>query len=200
MKSYGEAEMWSRCLWKIKSPVYDWLRLRLLQKRDYAAVTMLLNKVPFNSVRQVLDAGSGTGGSLSLLTAYTPNAIGLDSSMAMLRKTTAAGILVNGDIMASPFNTGIFDLILCVGVSEYIADLENLLITLNLHLCGGGYLIFTQSPVNGLNFLRKLSGHRLYLRNEQQTEKYFKETNFKIIKKSRTIIQAQYLLQKILIK
>ena len=57
------------------------------------------------------------------------------------------------------------NLILCVGLSEYILDLQMLATEIFRLLAADGYAIITLSPPNILNQIRKLMGHKIYLRS-----------------------------------
>jgi len=187
---------WSKWLWRVKAKLYDTLRPGFMLKAENEAVLSLLQQIPQNSIHRVLDVGTGTGNSYYLLDAYSVFKVGIDTSPAMLNKNPYKSKLVNGDILAAPFRPDTFDLVLCIGVSEYSTDLAFLLRKLNLLLSGKGFLVFTISPKNSLNFLRMLSGHRLFLCDDTSVKTIINETGFKIVKKTGTMMQVQYLLLK----
>jgi SAM-dependent methyltransferase len=187
---------WSNYLWEIKSKFYNKVRPGFLLSRETEAVVSLLGQISFDSVKRVLDAGSGTGNSMRLLDNYTVLKVELDTSMAMLQKNSESRIRVNGDICSAPFKSHVIDLIVCIGVSEYLPDLYCLLKEFHSLLTDNGHLILTISPPVFFNKMRFLSGHRLFLRDGNQVVNIIKESNFNLIDTKKTTIQIQYLLQK----
>jgi SAM-dependent methyltransferase len=188
---------WSAGFWRVKSKLYDTLRPGFILKAENETVRSLLQQIPSNAIRRVLDVGTGTGNSYRLLDAYTVLKVGLDASLAMLLENRSGGVLVTGSILNAPFRAGTFDLILCVGVSEYLADTALLLQSLHVLLTNKGYLVFTVSPKKKLNYLRLVSGHRLYLRDEMDAENMIKDNRFELVVRAATILQVQFLLRKI---
>jgi SAM-dependent methyltransferase len=187
---------WAKWLWGIKARIYNRVRPGFLLKGEMEAVESLLGQISFESIKCVLDVGSGTGNSIRSLDKYTVFTVALDTSLAMLQKNSKRIFRVNGDICTVPFKPDRFELIICVGVSEYLPDLDNLLKTFYSLLTDTGYLLFTVSPGHFLNKLRFFSGHRLFLRDGNQVVKSLTENNFTLIHTMRTTIQVQYLLQK----
>ncbi len=88
------------------------------------------------------------------------------------------------------------DLILCIGVSEYIADIDVLISEIFRVLDDKGSAIITSSSPNILNHIRKISGHKLYLRSDIEMSERLSAGDFNIVRIGRTLIQDQFLLAK----
>jgi SAM-dependent methyltransferase len=187
---------WSGWLWWIKSKLYNILRPGFILKDENEALFSMLQQVIGDSVKKVLDIGTGTGNSYRLLNRFSVYKVGLDTSLAMLYQNSEKRGLVNGDILTVPFREGTFNLVVCIGVSEYLPDLCTLLKAIKSLLTERGYLVISISPNTVLNLLRSLSGHRLYLRDDKQMKLAAADQRFEFIKKDKTRMQHQYLLQK----
>ena len=107
--------------------------------------------------------------------------------------------LIWADILYLPFSVSTFNLLLCVGVSEYIEDKEKLLKNVYISLKPGGMAIITISTCHFLNYLRNIIGHRIFILSALEFELYLERYNLKIMEKVQTTLQIQYLVQKQLI-
>jgi hypothetical protein len=59
-----------------------------------------------------------------------------------------------------------------------------------------GYAIITSSPPSILNHIRKISGHKLYLRSDVEMSERLSAGKFNIKRISHTVIQDHFLLTK----
>jgi SAM-dependent methyltransferase len=101
-----------------------------------------------------------------------------------------------GDVCNTPYENESMGLILCVGVSEYIEDLDALLAEIKRILSHTGFAILTSSPPGMINQLRKVQGHKLFLRSQEEMKAKILFGGYKILKLNHTMIQNQYLLHK----
>ena len=109
-----------------------------LMRVEQQVVEPLLSHIP---ARRALDVGTGSGRYLSLLQATgAAKVVGLDFSLAMLRRGSGAPGRVCGDACRLPFSRGSFDLI---NASLMVGDIADLgawsremarVLTLNGHL------------------------------------------------------------------
>jgi len=99
-----------------------------------------------------------------------------------------------GDVCNTPYESEGMDLILCIGVSEYVENLDGLLAEIKRILSKTGIAILTSSPPSLLNQLRRLLGHTLFLRSQENMNEIILKSGFKILKVNNTMIQDQYLL------
>lgn len=83
---------------------------------------------------RALDLGCGTGNHSLWLAEKGLAATGLDESRAMLEvavaRTTGAGVrvgYVRGDVVALPFESGQFDLVVSVAAAEFVTDRRSML-------------------------------------------------------------------------
>ena len=171
---------------------------RILRK-EIRAVNSLLTEIPDNSFDIVGDIGTGRGHSLELIPDQAILKFAIDNCMEMIIHTRVRfpGIYFSrAEALHLPIKNSRFDLILCIGLLEYIDDMERLLNQLNSALKAEKYLIITQSQRHILNYLRYLTGHKIYTRSTDFMEKCFNISGFKIIRRRASLIQQQYLLQK----
>ena len=193
----------ARFLWNIQSSFYHLFRhnplsVRILQQEN-EAVRQLLTSISDQPLKRGLDIGSGRGNSLELIPAGTARWVAIDYSRGMVgggRNKFPGVRFVVGDTLQLPFKDENFDLILCVGVSEYLRNLENLLKQMWQLLKPGGFGVLTISPPTVLNFFRWMIGHRIFPAREADLEKNLIHIPLTIKAKNHTVLQVQYLLMK----
>ena len=189
--------------WKNLAAIYPLLRENpfssLLLRQETDALKSLLRPVLNDSLEIVCDIGSGRGHSLNLLpeTAKIRFAVDNCSDMINLSRDQFNDVFfLESDAHFLPFRPDAFDLIVCVGLVEYLPDIDPLLSQFNCILKPDRYLVITSSPQNFITYSRYLLGPKLYPGNSDKFESVLKNHCFKIIKKRSTISQHQYLLQK----
>ena len=182
-------------LWALKAPLYSCVRgIPLLHKilhNEKKQLTRLLHMMPRSRLQ--LDIGSGSGDSLTLFHA-SRRLLCLDSSFAMLRRAPYPCKLV-AHAQHLPFAAATFDLISAIGVLEYVQDETRFLAEVHRTLQPHGFFLFTSSPRVPANFLRLLSGERLYLRNSTQVREALMSGHWRIVAHARTFMQEQWLVQ-----
>ena len=213
----------SKFIWKIQALTYKRIRQNPLSRfflnKEHKGILSLLDylnindKENSNQINSLLDLGTGRGDILSLLQknkALSSNTdiVAVDNCDKMLyyaKKDFPNIKFIQADVLNLPFKDSEFDLIFCVGLTEYIKK-ENLLLFLkNLKkiLKKNGYIIITISTPNILNKFRYLLGHKIYLINDLEFEdkvfddKGISNNSFKIEKKISTSLQVQYLISHI---
>jgi len=189
--------------WKILAPFYKWMRNNPVSfsflKHERAAGSTLLSAVSDKSFEAVADLGSGNGHSLVLLPEEANIRIGIDRCAEMIafcRPRFRNIIFLEADSCHLPLKAHSLDLVLCIGLLEYIADAPALFSELHRILKTGGWLMFTNSPPGRLNSLRRLYGPPLYLRYPGEIRKLISSQTFNLKNQSETRLQMQYLLQK----
>lgn len=189
--------------WSVIAPVYRILRKNpifgFFFNKEIQALQFLLRHLVHKKIVSICDLGVGRGHSLDLVDNTIPVRIAIDNSMAMVRYTrkkyTDVKFLV-GDVLSLPLKDSSFDLILCIGLTEYVPKIEPLLEQISLALKQEGFLLITSSPKNILTYLRVFSGHKLFARSYLDVEMEFNNHHFKIIDTKSTAMQHQYLLKK----
>jgi SAM-dependent methyltransferase len=193
----------ARHLWKLQSSFYHLFRsnpvsARILQQEN-EAIKILLKSVPEKSIGRGLDIGSGRGNSLELVINSEADWVAIDYSPQMIRRCRPIYqevLFILGDAREMPFKCESFELILCIGISEYLEDLDQFLEEIWKLLKSGGFVILTLAPPNVLNFLRWMIGHRIYPIKEVDLRESLNNIPLTIIKLSQTLLQDQYLLKK----
>jgi predicted TPR repeat methyltransferase len=186
----------SDTLWHLKAKAYRRLRPKFILNAENKAIQNVLQHIEGQSIKRVLDMGCGVGNSARLLDKKPGFLVAMDRSISMLKQSRLCTLLINADMLHPPFRDEIFDLILCVGVTEYIADINGLLQRITKLLVPQGYLIITISPPGPLTYLRFLLGQRIFPLSDKKMINRLHRRALTIVKKSNTLLQVQYLLQK----
>ncbi len=133
---------------------------------QYETAVPALRAVLGGGPKRLLESGCGTGRWLAYCARLGHWAVGIDHSAAALSAAVARDArlrLVRGDIAASPFRRGAFDVVISAYAAEHLPDgLDALLRELHGSLAPGGALVLIV-PV--ISWLRRLAIHpalRLY--------------------------------------
>lgn len=187
--------------WHIRARIYRWFRrifpINLLYSDEVDNLLGLLEHLSYNP-RRILDLGTGIGDSLPYLPRGKQRFL-LDSSAAMLTRIPASQCeqKIYADALQLPFKKQQFDLITCIGVSEYIRPKARLLREIYECLKPNGYAIITFSPKGLLTQLRKLLGKRIFPLSGSTAIDLFAAQNFFVVWSYRSTIQSQYLVQRL---
>jgi trans-aconitate methyltransferase len=189
--------------WKKLARIYTLLRANPLSSvltwRESVNQKSLLQQIQKSNLETVGDIGCGSGHSLHHLAAISNKRYAIDSCYDMLCtcKSRYKDVhLICTDAGNSSLQANSFDLLICVGLTEYIPDLNLLFFNLYQSIKPEGYLLITTSPPNFITNVRKLLGPTIYVNNAKKFESLLKDIPFKILDKRSTISQTQYLLQK----
>jgi ubiquinone/menaquinone biosynthesis C-methylase UbiE len=189
--------------WDFVAPAYRILRKNPISGyilyKEKQSFQFLLQHLSSSDINSICDLGVGRGHSLDLVSNAYRNIIAIDKSVSMIRYTrnkySGTEFLV-GDALNLPLKILSFDLIICIGLLEYFPKSEPLINQISNTLKDEGYLLITFSPKNIFTFLRVFNGHKIYSRDSNEMEIYFKNHHFKIIDMKVTLMQYQYLLKK----
>ena len=151
--------------WQLRAKIYYWFRkvfpINLFFAEETDNLLDLLERVT-SQPKNILDLGTGIGDTLKYLPIGERRVL-LDFSPAMLANAPAfpGDQKIIGDILQMPVKQQKFDLITCIGVSEYIYEKAVLLEQIYDSLNPEGFAIITFSPKNMITRLRKLLGKRI---------------------------------------
>lgn len=132
-------------------------RHRSLPKEAAEAIRAeILAAVRLSKPAQVLEVGAGTGRIGKVFIAAGDSYVGVDASLAMLRKFSVAfpsASLLQADGRQLPFGNGAFDVVLFMHVLSSIADWQGVLIEARRVLRPGGAIAVghTISPETGID-------------------------------------------------
>ena len=146
----------------------NWDRLRTLHYPETAIEAAILDIVGTQRRDRLIDLGTGTGRMLALLAPHAQDAEGLDLSHHMLTVARAnlnrAGVtnarVRQGDVTATPFDSGSADLVIVHQVLHYLEQPEDLITEAARILKPGGQVLVVDFAPHDLEFLRETQGHR----------------------------------------
>jgi SAM-dependent methyltransferase len=152
---FDESKPWQGDLYKSEDHYFA----RVIQRRKAYAMEMI-RRLPGIPPGKVLDIGCGSGIYLDELFTMGFEAYGIDISEEMLEVTrkrlAAAGAtnrlhLTRGDVEHIPFDDGMFDLVVCVGVFGYLLRDETALAEVMRVLRPGGYFLLNLTNMLSLS-------------------------------------------------
>lgn len=189
-------------LWNIYAKHYNFLRSNLIsafiQKNEMKSIQKLISLRPGVAEKgSAVDLGTGTGSCLRLIPPDIVRVFAIDNAAEMVALTRREHKEVEvclGDACSTPYPNNSMDLILCIGLSEYLKDCDSLLSEIKRIIRTSGTAIFTSSPPNLINHLRKIIGHSLFLRTQSDTKKQISQNGFLVLSINRTAIQDQFLI------
>lgn len=150
-----------------------------------------------HNIPLILDIGTGTGSSLDLFPDNTL-IVAVDQSIHMLqqsRKCRTGLSLVVANINDLPFKSSCVFFSSCIGVTEYIKDVDHFVGEMKRMLTDAGILLITGARPCLFNYLRFLLGHRLYLRKQAIWDRLIKIQNFACLNYRASWLQMQWLLK-----
>jgi ubiquinone/menaquinone biosynthesis C-methylase UbiE len=158
--------------WNKIAPIYyhafKFWPISVFRQLENKNIKALLSKIPPAQTR-ALDIGCGTGNVLGIMKGYLP-IFGLDFSSVMLKiakQKSYAGLLL-AHASQLPFKNNSFDLVLAIGLGEYIKDLNPFFIEVTRLIKPEGYLLFTNSPDTIFTQMRKFIWEDLWGRKEEE--------------------------------
>jgi ArsR family transcriptional regulator len=146
----------------------QWDRIRSLYVDEKEVEAALLELLPVDSVRDLLDVGTGTGRMLEVLGPHVEHAVGVDLSREMLavaRANLARAHLANcsirqGDMYQLPLPGASFDAVVIHQVLHYAERPQRAIAEAARVLRPGGRLIAVDFAPHALEFLRTDHAHR----------------------------------------
>ena len=187
-------------LWNLKAKFYQGFRnrfpFRYILQQENNSLLALLDKIPqiFDSV---IDLGTGEGNALQLISNHTRK-IGVDFSLAMLLNAQERihADFINCELSHLPLKNKIADLVLIIGVLEYLSEFHSLFKEINRISKANAYVIISYSPNNIWTFLRQFLGHKIYALTYEKMVKLIEINGFAYNTHHRTLMQCQMLIKK----
>ena len=159
-------------------------------------ISSLLNELQIKN-GLTLDVATGTGDSLANLK-FRDKTYAIDLSINMLRvakKRYREVHFSQADALALPFAASTFNLIISIGLIEYLPNITPLFISLRSCLAKNGYLVITSSPPGIFTCLRRLLGHKIYTVTPDNIVTIAHSNNLQTLKIQQTKTQTVFLMQ-----
>lgn len=160
--------------------VWGWLKAK-----EKAAVLQELRS--FGEAPTILDLGCGTGIHAEFITKQMPRSriLGLDKSSAMIQEFKRLGYVgYQVDIETEPFPEGTFDVILLLGVLEFMRNLSLLLKSIKKASSSNSKIILLLPRLSPLNFLywvyHRMRKNEIFLRSEKEYLQLFEQNGFEL--------------------
>ncbi|MDZ7263305.1 MAG: class I SAM-dependent methyltransferase [candidate division KSB1 bacterium] len=188
--------------WRLKARLYRIFRshfpFNLIVSRENQNLQHVLQSIAIDARRIAVDVGTGAGNVLTCLCSFG-KVIGIDSNFSMLqlaRQNFPSTWLIQGDAVRLPLKPAV-DLVVAVGLAEYLRDADLLFAEARRILSANGYLMITSAPPGLWTHLRRLLGHRLFPRTAAMMVALGSRNNFRLQRQMRTMMQVQLLFQKV---
>ena len=189
-------------LWNLKAKLYKCLRLKFpfnfVLKGENKKLELILRSID-TAGKKVIDLGTGTGNVLQFFD-NTDVLIGVDSTFSMLKLSREAypkAKFIQADALKLPIKMNSVDLVIAVGLSEYLKEIKSLLMEVNDILRLNGFFLITFSPFGIWTRLRLLLGHKIYPRTSEDLITIAKNNRFQVIKNHYSFMQGQVLFKKV---
>ena len=165
-----------------------------LEEREISSAAALLQAANIGNNCVTLFQACGENLPLPKLPANA--AVGIDWSPELLQKARVKqpqAQFAAADVKNLPFPDRIFDMIVALGLTEYLAAPDEWLAEAHRVLKPEGLLLFSSAYPNMLNNLRRIWNPRLYLRRRVYWDKAAKNWNFRQLSSRKLPFQEQFL-------
>ncbi len=190
-------------LWRQRARLYCLFRSRFpfnrILERENQNLQRLLQSVVVAGAGIAVDVGTGNGNVLRWLNRFAL-VIGIDSNFIMLQQAkqhVPTACLMQGEAGRLPLKPAVADLVVAVGLTEYLRDAAGIFYEAQRILSSTGCLIITSAPPGLWTCLRRLLGHGLFPRTAAQIAALGRQNNFRLQAQMRTMMQEQLLFQKV---
>ncbi|HEY2069622.1 MAG TPA: metalloregulator ArsR/SmtB family transcription factor [Rhizomicrobium sp.] len=166
-----------------KANASEWERIRSLHAPDAEVEAAILRLI--GPIDAVLDAGTGTGRMLELLSPHIRRGVGIDVSPDMLaiardRLAAMRNCQVRlSDVFRLPFARGEFDAVLFHQVLHYLDDPEAAVVEAARVLKPGGRVVIADFAPHQLEFLRDELAHRRLGFADREVQGWFEAAGLK---------------------
>jgi SAM-dependent methyltransferase len=171
----------------------QWEKIRALHVPESEVERSLIRFLSDTPLEQVLDAGTGTGRILELLSSHIKRGVGIDSSPEMLTiardRLARAGILNcqvrRGDVYRLPFSDGSardgFDAVVFHQVLHFLDDPQTAIREARRVLRAGGRILVADFAPHELEFLRNDYAHRRLGFSNSEVEGWFRSAGLRAV-------------------
>jgi len=164
-----------------KASAPEWERIRALHAPEKDVEAAILKRMTAQPIKNLLDAGTGTGRMLELLAPHANRAVGVDVSPEMLaiardrllRENLPNAQVRLADIYRLPFTSDRFDAVLFHQVLHYLDDPGAAVAEVARVMAPGGRLLIADFAPHQLEFLREDYAHRRLGFSDREVEGWF---------------------------
>ncbi len=192
----------NKFFWDVKEKLYRIFRyrfpFRFIIQQENDNIERLLNLIGTNG-KIIADLGTGNGNAL-IFFEQAKEMFSVDVTFSMLRRAKQLhpkAAMIQSDAINLPLQNRSVDIASAIGLSEYIKDIELLLLDVYRILKDNGHFLLTFSPFGITTIMRSLFGNRIYPRSLKQIEAMTQRLRFQVIGTEHSFMQCQVLLQKI---
>jgi ubiquinone/menaquinone biosynthesis C-methylase UbiE len=194
-----------------KANAAEWERIRALHAPERDVEAAILNHLAAQPIENLLDAGTGTGRMLELLSPHAKRCVGIDVSPEMLAiardRLMRTGLnqcqVRLGDTYRLPFQPGGalsgFDAVLFHQVLHYLDDPGAAVVEAARVMRAGGRLLIADFAPHALEFLRTDFAHRRLGFSDREVQGWFQAAGLKQIA-SEAIAPQKGLKEKLTVK
>lgn len=186
-------------LWNLRAPFYRIFRkpwpLNAILKKESQLVHELLTTIEHGGGR-ALDIGCGIGHSMCFAPASF-HIFGMDKSQRMVKTAAHSGIsnILCADAEHLPLRNNSFDLILAIGLSEYLQALHRIFRQVKRTGKKESLLILTSSPPGFFSILRNLTGSKIIPRPASEIIRIAQSEGLSLISQKHFFSQDAFLFQ-----
>jgi ArsR family transcriptional regulator len=174
-----------------KANALEWERIRALHAPEKDVEAAIVRHIAAHPMDSLLDAGTGTGSMLELLSPYVKRAVGIDSSpdmLAIARDRLARADIHHaqvrlGDTYRLPFQSGNalqgFDAVLFHQVLHYLDEPGAAVTEAARVMRSGGRLLIADFAPHDLEFLRSDFAHRRLGFSDREVQGWFDAAGLK---------------------
>ena len=173
-----------------KANASEWGRIRSLHAPEREVEAAILRHLSGQPIEQLLDAGTGTGRMLEVLSPLAKRAVGIDSSPEMLaiaRDRLLRNTLPNcqvrlGDVYRLPVEAGTgFDTVIFHQVLHYLDDPAAAVAEAARVMRPGGRLLIADFAPHALEFLREDYAHRRLGFSDKEVQGWFQAAGLTLV-------------------
>ncbi len=173
-------------------PIYRWSPIT---RQELASIDVLLHTLDVSNIEGIF-LNLGCGVCQFPILSFKNEIIYIDHVLRTLisaKSKNPQSCFLAAEAMSLPLKDNVACCIVAIGLTEYIESAESWLAEMIRLLVPGGWLLFTSSPDNALNRLRRLWSPPLYFRKMNEWFKIGRKFDITPYAIRKTLLQDQFL-------